>query len=165
MTGETYHHLRISTEPERLNSVKRGESIGTGSRLAMSPQYLGDRAEEKYTRVNHLIQEHGSVSSSRTYQITDNQEEVEEAIEELISAITLRSWISIATEVVFIMFVISVLSISVFLACSSIRALWSGELGGLDCTSFYTLVDIKRCKFTIQIYMIQHTLICESCLG
>ncbi|WP_152420096.1 hypothetical protein [Halorubrum distributum] len=110
---------------DRLNSIKRNEGVEAGTRLAVAPQYLGDRAEQKFTRVNHLIQEYGSISSSRSYRIKDNQDEVEEAIDELISAITLRNWISIGTEIVFIVFVVGALATSLFLGLVGVDAIAS----------------------------------------
>lgn len=110
---------------DKLNSIKRNEGVEAGTRLAVAPQYLVGRAEHKFTTVNHLIQKYGSISSSRSYRIKDNQDEVEEAIEELTTAITLRNWISIGTEIVFIIFVVGSLATSLFLGLVGIDAIAS----------------------------------------
>lgn len=96
---------------DKLNCIKRNERVYISNNLDVGHEYLGNRSEQKYTKVNHLIQDLGSKSSGK-YIIKENQEEVEDAIVQLISAITLRNWISIGTEAIFIVFIVGVLGAS-----------------------------------------------------
>lgn len=119
---------------DNLNALNRDDVVFTISSRDYSPEYLGNRTEEKLSDADHLIQKHGSQSDPYSYQVTSNEEEVKEAMEDVIKSITQRNYLNILAEIVFIVFTVVFISFAAFLAIVGIDTVVS-QITGLEQTS------------------------------
>lgn len=106
---------------DNLNSVDRDDLVYTISSRDYNPEYLGNRTEKKSTHADHLVQKHGAQSNPNSYRIIDNEEEVKDAMENVVKSITYLNCLSLVTEILFIMVVIFCVSLAVYLAIGGIE--------------------------------------------
>jgi hypothetical protein len=114
---------------DSLNALNRDELVYTISSRDYSSEYLGNRAENKSSHADHLIQKHGSQSNPLSYRITSNKDEVEEAMEEVVTSINFLNYLSLITEIVFIVFVVLCISLAGYLAIAGLDTISSHASG------------------------------------
>ncbi|KAA9398518.1 hypothetical protein Har1130_03695 [Haloarcula sp. CBA1130] len=119
---------------DNLNALDRDDAVFTISSRDYSPEYLGNRTEKKLSDADHLIQKHGSQSDPHSYQVTSNEDEVEEAMADVVTSITRRNYLNIFAEIVFIVFTVVCISLAILLAIAGIGTVVS-QITGLEQTS------------------------------
>lgn len=119
---------------DNLNSLDRGEVVYTISSRDYNLEYLGNRAERKSSHADHLIQKHGSQSGPSSYRITGHEEDVEEAMEDIVASITWLNYFNLITELIFIVFVVLCISLAIYLAIAGLDTAIS-QASGMGPTS------------------------------
>lgn len=119
---------------DNLNSLDRDDLVYAISSRDYNPEYLGNRTERKSSHADHLVQKHGARSNPDSYRVTSNEDEVEEAMEDVVKSINRMNYLSLFTEIVFIVFVVICISLAVYLAIAGIGTVVS-QLAGLEQTS------------------------------
>ena len=110
---------------DNLYSLDRDDVVYPVTSQDYKPEYLGNRTEKKLSYANHIMIKYGSGFPPRAYQIEKNEKEVRESMEEVISSINRYNYLSLITEVAFIVVVVLCISVAVYLAIAGIDAIMS----------------------------------------
>lgn len=119
---------------DNLNALDRDDLVWIISSRDYATEFLGNRTEKKLSDADHLIQKHGSKSDPHSYQVTSNEDEVEEAMEAVVKSINRMNYLNLFAEIVFIVFTVVCISLAVYLAIAGIGTVVS-QLTGLEQTT------------------------------
>lgn len=127
---------------KNISSLQGGASgeVYTISSSNCSPEYLSNWAEKKHIRADQFIKQNGELMSMGHYRISaEDSSEAIRLMNGAVRLITVRNWLSLLVEVVFIILVLTSLIVAVYFAFSGLGTVTS-ELSSSSGNSTFQLL-------------------------